>query len=111
MNDILSCVGRSRPKERRNNLNREFIAERLKKLRNAKGETQAETALACGVTPSAYAMYETGDRMPRDEVKVKIAQHFERSVAFIFFDKAVTQKAEDVDAFLERRKRNEVISD
>ena len=88
-------------------MNREFIAERLKKLRNAKGETQAETAFACGVTPSAYAMYETGDRMPRDEVKVKIAQHFERSVAFIFFDKALTQKAEDVDSFLERSKKCE----
>ena len=88
-------------------MNREFIAERLKKLRNAKGETQAETAFACGVTPSAYAMYETGDRMPRDEVKVKIAQHFERSVAFIFFDKAVTQKAEAVDSFLERSKKCE----
>lgn len=67
------------------------IAEKLKKLRLAKGETQAETALACDITPSAYGMYETGERIPRDEVKIRIAAHFNRSVAFIFFDKATTK--------------------
>lgn len=72
-------------------MNNEAIAEKLKRLRLEKGETQAETALACKITPSAYGMYEIGERIPRDEVKIRIAEHFNRSVAFIFFDKATTK--------------------
>ncbi len=59
------------------------IAERLIKLRG--NRTQAEVAQAIGVTPSAYSMYETGERIPRDEIKKRIAEYFKRSVNTIFF--------------------------
>jgi len=59
------------------------IAERLIALRGSK--TQTEVAQAIGVTPSAYSMYENGERVPRDEIKKKIAEYYKKSVATIFF--------------------------
>ena len=55
-------------------------------LRNLRGEkTQEEVAKALGITKSAWAMYERGKRIPRDEVKVRISQYFGVSVQDIFF--------------------------
>lgn len=62
------------------------IAETLRRLRRDRGETQEELADALGVTASSIGMYETGERIPRDEVKIKMAQHFNLSVGDIFFD-------------------------
>lgn len=59
------------------------IAERLIALRGSK--TQTEVAQAIGVTPSAYSMYENGERVPRDEIKKKIAEYYKKSVETIFF--------------------------
>ena len=61
------------------------MAQVLRSLRREKGETQAEVAKSVGISASAYAMYETGERVPRDDVKVMIAKHFNRSVKGIFF--------------------------
>lgn len=56
----------------------------LKELRGEK--TQEEIAKEVGVTKSAWAMYERGERTPRDEVKVKIARYFNVSVQELFFN-------------------------
>ncbi|HJC49078.1 MAG TPA: helix-turn-helix domain-containing protein [Candidatus Anaerostipes avicola] len=66
-------------------MDREKMAQVLRSLRREKGETQAEVAKSVGISASAYAMYETGERVPRDDVKVMIAKHFNRSVKGIFF--------------------------
>ena len=65
------------------NLDAQKIADRLIKLRGSR--TQAEVAQAIGVTPSAYSMYENGDRIPRDEIKKRIAEYYKRTVNTIFF--------------------------
>lgn len=57
----------------------------LRRLRREKNETQEAAAIAIGISPSALAMYETGQRTPRDDVKVAIATHFKKSVKYIFF--------------------------
>lgn len=59
--------------------------EKLYNLRKKRGETQAEVAASIGVSVSAYNFYETGQRSPSDEVKKRIAKHFNRTVQFIFF--------------------------
>ena len=59
------------------------VGERLTKLRGKK--TQQEIAEAIGVAPSTYAMYEIGQRMPSDNVKVRIANHYKKTVRTIFF--------------------------
>lgn len=56
------------------------------KLRNLRGEkTQEQVATAIGVTKSAYAMYERDERVPRDEIKKKIADFYHTTVGIIFF--------------------------
>ncbi len=46
-----------------------------------------ELAKAIGISVSAISMYENGERVPRDDIKIKIANFFGRSVQEIFFDK------------------------
>lgn len=58
-------------------------ANQLRKLRGCM--TQEEAAQAVGVTKSAWAMYERGERVPRDEVKIRIAEYFHTSVQSLFF--------------------------
>lgn len=59
------------------------IGERLPKLRGSR--TQKEVAEAVGVTPMAISLYESGERIPRDEIKVRLANYYKRTVNFIFF--------------------------
>ena len=47
---------------------------RLKPLRIARGFTQSDMAKKLGVTPSAYAMYERGEREPGIENLIKISE-------------------------------------
>lgn len=60
-----------------------IIAERLVKLRGNK--TQKEVAEAVGIAQSTYAMYESGQRIPSDNVKIRLAKYFKRTVQTIFF--------------------------
>lgn len=57
---------------------------KLKALRGKK--TQQQVADDLGITKSALAMYERDERIPRDEIKVKIASYYNESVQFLFFD-------------------------
>lgn len=54
-------------------------------LREDRGLTQAELAYKLGVSASALSNYENGTRVPRDEIKVKIAEFFGVSVLDVFF--------------------------
>lgn len=66
-----------------------------KVLRALRGtRSQAEIAADLGLSKSAYAMYERGERTPRDEIKVKIAEYFGENLEDIFFrgeEKGVNQ--------------------
>jgi len=71
-------------RERSGKLNAKKIGRRLVKLRGTK--SQSEVANAVGISDSALSMYECGERIPRDSVKVKLAQYYEKTVQSIFFD-------------------------
>lgn len=60
------------------------FGEKLRELRGDK--SQEAMAQEVGVTKSAWAMYERNERIPRDEVKVRIANYFHRTVQEIFFE-------------------------
>lgn len=64
-------------------MNRKKIAKKLIELRGDK--SRAEVAKALNISLSAIAMYENGERIPRDEVKIAIADYYGVSVADIFF--------------------------
>lgn len=65
-------------------MDRNKIGKRLIELRGEK--TQAFIAEAINISQSTYAMYETGKRVPSDEVKVRIAKYYGCTVQSIFFD-------------------------
>lgn len=62
------------------------IGSYLKQLRLEKRMSREDLAAAVGASPSAIAMYELGERMPRDEMKLKIANFFGKSIESIFFN-------------------------
>lgn len=68
-------------------MNSKRIGEKLISLRTAKGKTCTEAASELGITVSALSNYENGIRVPRDSVKIKIADYYDVSITSIFFDK------------------------
>ena len=59
------------------------IGKRLVELRGDK--SQEEVATACGISPAAVGMYERGERIPRDEIKIRLARYFGVTVEGLFF--------------------------
>ncbi len=60
------------------------IGECLKTLRGEIKPSKVCTDL--NISRSALTMYETGKRIPRDEIKAKLAQYYKSSIEFIFFN-------------------------
>lgn len=60
------------------------IGNRLIELRN--DTSREKMANDLGISMSALAMYEQGNRIPRDEIKIKIALYFGKTVQEIFFE-------------------------
>lgn len=59
------------------------VPERLIAARGDR--TQQEVADAVGVTRSALGMYETGDRVPRDDIKVRLADFYDLPIQDLFY--------------------------
>ena len=57
--------------------------EILRALRGEKSQSQIADEIA--ITKSSWAMYERGARVPRDEVKIRIAEYAGKSVQEIFY--------------------------
>ena len=64
-------------------MNREKIGSMLRSLRGEK--PQAEVAAELGVTPMAISQYEQGERIPNDDMKIKIASYYGKTVQELFF--------------------------
>ncbi len=61
-----------------------------RKLKEARGNrTRVEVAAALNISHSAIAMYESGERVPRDDLKEKMADFFGTTVGSLFFDEKV----------------------
>lgn len=67
------------------NVSDNYIKDNLKFLRERKKLTQTAVSKALGVNASTYNAWETGQNIPRDEMKVKIAEFYGLSVGYIFF--------------------------
>ena len=59
------------------------IGKCLRALRGDK--SREEVAAALNISQSALAMYEQGERVPRDPIKVRIAKYYQKPIADIFF--------------------------
>lgn len=60
------------------------VAEKLIAARREK--RREDVAAAVGISVSALAMYENGDRTPRDSIKIKLADYYNMTVQELFFD-------------------------
>ncbi|TNO91094.1 helix-turn-helix transcriptional regulator [Bacillus cereus] len=65
-------------------MNYERVAKNLINLRNEK--SREEVARAVGISVSTLQMYENGQRIPRDDIKIKLANFYGVTVQTIFFD-------------------------
>lgn len=62
------------------------IQENGRRLRELRGDKTIETvAHEVGISPSALAMYERGERNPRDDLKVTFASYYGVTVADLFY--------------------------
>lgn len=57
---------------------------KLKELRGTK--SQESVANDLGISVSALGMYETEQRVPRDEIKIRLANYYKSTVQAIFFE-------------------------
>lgn len=61
-------------------------SEKLKFYRKNQKKTLKEVADAIDISVSALTMYERGERIPRDETKIKLAKYYGQTVGSIFFN-------------------------
>jgi transcriptional regulator with XRE-family HTH domain len=64
-------------------MDREKIGARLREIRGS--QSLKTVAHALKISPSAYSMYEQGERIPRDEIKKRIADYFGTTVQDLFY--------------------------
>ncbi len=65
------------------------IGRRLKALRGNK--TIQEVSDATGIDPSTIGMYEIGQRIPRDNNKITLAEYYGTTVQKLFFEPNITE--------------------
>lgn len=65
-------------------MSKEIVGKRLVTLRGER--SRDEVAEANGISVSALQMYENGQRMPKDDIKVKLANYYRVTVQALFFD-------------------------
>ena len=73
-------------------MNRSEIGKRLVELRGDR--SQAQVAQALEISTAAVGMYERGERIPRDEIKVKLARFYGVLVGDIFYPENDTDSVE-----------------
>lgn len=60
-----------------------ILSERIKMLREEYPLTQSQLAEALDVATSSISQYESGDRVPSDDIKIKLAKLFDVSLDFL----------------------------
>ena len=79
------------------------IAERLIA---ARGDRRREdVADVVGVSLSAIAMYENGERIPRDEIKIRLADYYNTTVQALFLIYLIHRKQVILDAYLDNSRK------
>lgn len=67
-------------------MNSNAIAAKLRQLRGKR--TLQEVGNRIGISESALSQYENGKRIPKDELKIKLAAFYGVSIEWLFFDHA-----------------------
>lgn len=64
-------------------MNAKEIGKRLTELRGSK--TQEEVSKCLKISVSALSMYERGERIPRDNIKIRISEYYGVPIYDLFF--------------------------
>ena len=64
-------------------MNKLRIAQKLRELRGER--SQREVADAVGTTAMAISLYESGERIPKDEIKIRLARFYNTTVDALFY--------------------------
>lgn len=64
-------------------MNSKEIGKKLVVLRGKK--SQEEVATAVGISVSALSMYERGERIPRDPIKIRLSNYYQTPIQDIFY--------------------------
>ncbi|QFY03492.1 helix-turn-helix domain-containing protein (plasmid) [Bacillus cereus] len=67
-------------------MNYERVAENLINLRNGRSREEVAKAIGIRISISTLQMYENGQRIPRDNIKIKLANFYGVTVQTIIFD-------------------------
>ncbi|CDG37216.1 XRE family transcriptional regulator [Acetivibrio thermocellus BC1] len=59
------------------------LGKRIKELREEKGLSQIELAKLLNISNTTLSQYETNQRVPSDEIKIKLAEFFNCSVDYL----------------------------
>lgn len=62
---------------------RNSLGDKLKALRGSR--SVAEVAREIGISQSALSMYENGQRIPRDSIKIRLARYYKTSIESLFY--------------------------
>lgn len=63
-------------------MNKNAIGAKLRELRGKR--TLEAVASEIGISTSALGMYENGQRVPKDDIKVKLAKYYDVSIDIFF---------------------------
>ena len=66
-------------------LDAKVIGERIKNLRENMNMSRSELCKEADISQSALTMYETGQRIPRDEVKLRLSRCLNTSLEGLFY--------------------------
>lgn len=66
-------------------MDKQEIGRRLKAARKGKGLTVQAAADAVGIAKSTLTMYESGHRVPRDSVKMRLSEVYEVPIQDLFY--------------------------
>lgn len=61
------------------------VAEKLRTLRKNKKMSVAAVAREIGISASALSMYEAGCRIPRDSIKIKLSNYYDKPIGELFY--------------------------
>lgn len=67
-------------------IDKRAIGKKLYNLRTELGKSRKEVAKEIGISVSAIQMYENGRRIPKDNIKIRLAEYFNATVQEIFFN-------------------------
>lgn len=72
------------------------FADRLKELRKSNSLTQEDLGKILGVGKTTISMYENGNSTPNDEIKIKIADHFNVSMDYLIGKTNIKESADKI---------------